>query len=141
MKEPFLYRVCDTVIQENKSAYPDLMERQEYITSVIRSEEENFAHTIDGGMTIFAGMLAQHKEKGETVFSGADAFKLYDTYGFPLDLTKEMAADVDMCVDEEGFQRLMKEQRERAGLPGLGRDGLGGAGSGAGQYSHGLYRL
>ncbi len=114
VKEPFLYRVCDTVIQENKSAYPDLVERQEYITSVIRSEEENFAHTIDGGMTIFAGMLAQHKEKGETVFSGADAFKLYDTYGFPLDLTKEMAADVDMCVDEEGFQRLMKEQRERA---------------------------
>ena len=65
-------------------------------------------------MAIFAGMLASHKEKGETVFSGADAFKLYDTYGFPLDLTKEMAADEGMTVDEPAFQTLMKEQRERA---------------------------
>ncbi len=113
-KEPFLYKVCDTVIHENRGAYPELTERQEYITGVIRSEEENFSRTIDGGMAIFAGMLASHKEKGETVFSGADAFKLYDTYGFPLDLTKEMAADEGMTVDEPAFQTLMKEQRERA---------------------------
>jgi len=114
VKEPFLYKVCATVIQENKGAYPELTERQEYITSVIRSEEENFARTIDGGMAIFASMLSQHKEKGESVFSGADAFKLYDTYGFPLDLTKEMAADEKMGVDEDAFQKLMQEQRERA---------------------------
>ncbi len=113
-KEPFLYKVCDTVIHENRGAYPELTERQEYITGVIRSEEENFSRTIDGGMAIFAGMHASHKEKGETVFSGADAFKLYDTYGFPLDLTKEMAADEGMTVDEPAFQTLMKEQRERA---------------------------
>ena len=113
-KEPFLYKVCDTVIHENRGAYPELTERQEYITGVIRSEEENFSRTIDGGMAIFAGMFASHKEKGETVFSGADAFKLYDTYGFPLDLTKEMAADEGMTVDEPAFQTLMKEQRERA---------------------------
>ena len=113
-KEPFLYKVCDTVIHENRGAYPELTERQEYITGVIRSEEENFSRTIDGGIAIFAGMLASHKEKGETVFSGADAFKLYDTYGFPLDLTKEMAADEGMTVDEPAFQTLMKEQRERA---------------------------
>ena len=113
-KEPFLYKVCDTVIHENRGAYPELTERQEYITGVIRSEEENFSRTIDGGMAIFVGMLASHKEKGETVFSGADAFKLYDTYGFPLDLTKEMAADEGMTVDEPAFQTLMKEQRERA---------------------------
>ena len=113
-KEPFLYKVCDTVIHENRGAYPELTERQEYITGVIRSEEENFSRTIDGGMAIFAGMLASHKEKGETVFSGADAFKLYDTYGFPLDLTKEMAADEGMTVDEPAFQTLMKEPRERA---------------------------
>ena len=113
-KEPFLYKVCDTVIHENRGAYPELTERQEYITGVIRSEEENFSRTIDAGMAIFAGMLASHKEKGETVFSGADAFKLYDTYGFPLDLTKEMAADEGMTVDEPAFQTLMKEQRERA---------------------------
>ena len=114
VKEPFLYKVCDTVIHENRGAYPELSERQEYITGVIRSEEENFSRTIDGGMAIFAGMLASHKEKGETVFSGADAFKLYDTYGFPLDLTKEMASDEGMTVDEPAFQTLMKEQRERA---------------------------
>ena len=113
-KEPFLYKVCDTVIHENRGAYPELTERQEYITGVIRSEEENFSRTIDGGMAIFAGMLASRKEKGETVFSGADAFKLYDTYGFPLDLTKEMASDEGMTVDEPAFQTLMKEQRERA---------------------------
>ena len=114
VKEPFLYKVCDTVIHENRGAYPELVERQEYITGVIRSEEENFSRTIDGGMSIFAGMLVAHKEKGETVFSGSDAFKLYDTYGFPLDLTKEMAADEGMTVDEPAFQQLMKEQRERA---------------------------
>ena len=113
-KEPFLYKVCDTVIHENRGAYPELTERQEYITGVIRSEEETFSRTIDGGMAIFAGMLDSQKEKGETVFSGADAFKLYDTYGFPLDLTKEMAADEGMTVDEPAFQTLMKEQRERA---------------------------
>ena len=114
VKEPFLYKVCATVIQENKGAYPELAERQEYITSVIRSEEENFARTIDGGLSIFAGMLSAHQAKGESVFSGADAFKLYDTYGFPLDLTKEMAAEAGMSVDEDSFQALMKEQRERA---------------------------
>ena len=112
--EPFLYKVCATVIHENRSAYPELSERQEYITSVIRAEEENFARTIEGGLSIFAGMLTQHRENNETMFSGTDAFKLYDTYGFPLDLTKEMAAEAGLGVDEEAFQRLMKEQRERA---------------------------
>ena len=114
VKEPFLYKVCDTVIQENRSAYPELSERQEYITSVIRAEEENFARTIDGGLSIFSGMLAAHRAAGEDVFSGADAFKLYDTYGFPLDLTKEMATEAGLGVDEPGFQALMREQRERA---------------------------
>ncbi len=114
VKEPFLYKVCDTVIHENRGAYPELAERQEYITGIIRSEEETFARTIDGGMAIFADMLAAHKAKGESVFSGADAFKLHDTYGFPIDLTKEMAADENMTVDEDAFRTLMNEQRRRA---------------------------
>ena len=114
VKEPFLYKVCETVIHENRSAYPELAERQEYVIGVIRSEEENFSRTIDGGLAIFSGMLAQHQAAGETVFSGADAFKLYDTYGFPPDLTREMAADVHMTVDEAAFQALMLEQRNRA---------------------------
>ena len=116
-KEPFLYKVCDTVIHENRGAYPELTERQEYITGVIRSEEENFSRTIDGGMAISPACSPPTRKKGETVFSGADAFKLYDTYGFPLDLTKEMAADEGMTVDEPAFQTLMKEQRERAAPP------------------------
>ncbi len=114
VNEPFLYKVVDTVIHENEGHYPELRERQEYITKVVRVEEENFARTIDGGMRIFGEMLAGHKERGESVFSGADAFKLYDTYGFPLDLTMDMADEQGMTVDEEGFQALMEEQRQRA---------------------------
>ena len=114
VNDPFLYEVCDTVIHENEGHYPELRERQDYITKVIRVEEENFAKTIDGGLKIFSDMLEGHKAKGEKVFSGADAFKLYDTYGFPIDLTMEMVAEQGMTVDEKGFQKLMQEQKERA---------------------------
>ena len=114
VNDPFLYRVCDTVIEVNATAYPDLVEKQSYITKVIRVEEENFAKTIDSGLKIFSDMLAQHKAKGETVFSGEDAFKLYDTYGFPIDLTSEMAQDEGLTVDEAGFRAFMEEQKVRA---------------------------
>ena len=114
VNDPFLYQVCDTVIHENEGHYPELRERQSYITRVIRVEEENFAKTIDGGMKIYDEMLAGHKEKGETVFSGADAFKLYDTYGFPIDLTSEMVEEEGMSVDKAAFDQLMLEQKERA---------------------------
>ena len=114
VNEPFLYEVIDTVIRENECEYKDLREKQAYITRVVRTEEENFARTIDGGMKIFAEMLAGHKAKGETTFSGADAFKLYDTYGFPIDLTIEMAKDEGLAVDEAGYQKEMQEQKERA---------------------------
>jgi len=114
VNHPFLYQVCDTVIHENECAYPDLREKQDYITRIIRMEEESFAKTIDGGMKIFAEMLAGHKEKNERTFSGADAFKLYDTYGFPIDLTVEMVEEENMQVDQEGFRSLMEEQRQRA---------------------------
>ena len=111
---PFLYEVCATVIGENEGAYPDLREKEAYITRVIRMEEESFAKTIDGGMRIFTEMLEGHKAKGEKTFSGADAFKLYDTYGFPIDLTAEMVAEEGMDVDQESFKALMEEQRARA---------------------------
>ena len=114
VNEPFLYQVVDTVIHENECQYPDLREKQSYITKVIRTEEENFARTIDGGMKIYGDMLSAHKAKGETVFSGEDAFKLYDTFGFPIDLTAEMAAEEGMTIDEEAFKALMTEQKERA---------------------------
>ena len=114
VNEPFLYRVCDTVIHENEGHYPELRERQDYITKVIRTEEENFAKTIDGGLKIFNDMLAEHKAEGETAFSGADAFKLYDTYGFPIDLTVEMVAEQGMTLDQAEFHKQMDEQRTRA---------------------------
>ena len=114
VNDPFLYQVVDTVIHENEGQYPDLREKQTYITKVIRTEEENFGRTIDGGMKIFSDLLAEHKQKLEKIFSGADAFRLYDTFGFPIDLTMEMAADEGLSVDENAFQKLMKEQKERA---------------------------
>ena len=114
VNDPFLYQVVDTVIHENEGQYPDLREKQTYITKVIRTEEENFGRTIDGGMKIFSDLLAEHKQKLDKIFSGADAFRLYDTFGFPIDLTMEMAADEGLSVDEGAFQKLMKEQKERA---------------------------
>ena len=114
VNEPFLYQVVDMVVHENECQYPELREKQAYITRVIRNEEENFAKTIDAGMHIFSDLLAEHQAKGERVFSGADAFKLYDTYGFPIDLTREMVQEQDMTVDEDAFQKLMEQQRVRA---------------------------
>ena len=114
VNHPFLYEVVETVVEENEGHYTYLRERCDYITKVVKVEEENFARTIDGGMAIFANMLAEHKAKGENQFSGADAFKLYDTYGFPIDLTLEMVADEDMTLNQEEFAQLMQEQKVRA---------------------------
>ena len=114
VNEPFLYQVVDMVVHENECQYPELREKQSYITRVIRNEEENFAKTIDAGMHIFADLLAEHQAKGEQVFSGADTFKLYDTYGFPIDLTREMVQEQGMTVDEDAFRALMEQQRVRA---------------------------
>ena len=114
VNEPFLYEVIDTVVHENECQYPELREKQAYITRVVKTEEESFAKTIDGGMKIFADMLKEHTDKGEKVFSGADAFKLYDTYGFPIDLTIEMVRETGMTVDEDAFRQLMQEQKVRA---------------------------
>ena len=114
VNEPFLYKVCDMVVHENKGAYPDLVAKQDYITRVIKLEEENFSRTIDGGMNKVSELIAACKESGGSVISGADAFRLYDTYGFPLDLTKDMVEEQGLTVDEQGFSDLMEQQRERA---------------------------
>ncbi len=114
VNEPFLYDVVETVIRENEGHYPDLREKADYITRVIKTEEENFARTIDAGMRIFSEILEQHKAKDEKVFSGADAFKLYDTYGFPIDLTAEMVEEQGMDINMDEFTALMNEQRQRA---------------------------
>ena len=114
VNEPFLFSVCDTVIHENEGHYPELREKEDYITRVIRVEEENFAKTIDAGMSILTALLDEHRERGEKTFSGAAAFKLYDTYGFPIDLTDEIVAEAGMGIDKDAFKKLMEEQKVRA---------------------------
>ena len=114
VNEPFLYKVVETVVHENSGAYPDLTEKQDYITRVIHTEEQNFARTIDGGMKIYQELLSAHQKNGKTVFSGADAFRLYDTYGFPPDLTAEMLAETGFTLDRDAFDELMTQQRIRA---------------------------
>ena len=133
VNKPFLCDVVPTVIQENGGHYSDLLERADYIIRVVRVEEENFAKTIDGGMRIFSEMMAEHKAKGETVFAGSDAFKLYDTYGFPIDLTIEMAKEEGMEVDQEGFKQFMQEQKVRAREARKALGDLGWAGMDFGQ--------
>ncbi len=114
VKEPFLYRVCDMVVHESGGAYPELKERQSYITRVIRTEEESFARTIDTGIVIFNDYMEGFKKEGASVFSGDAAFKLHDTYGFPIDLTEEMAEEQGMTVDRERFNACLQEQKDRA---------------------------
>ena len=113
-KKPFLFQVVETVIQENESHYGYLRERADYIIKTVLTEEENFGKTIDTGMAIFTEKMAAHKAEGKTSFSGADAFLLADTYGFPIDLTVEMVEDEGMTVNMEEFTTLREEQRVRA---------------------------
>jgi len=110
----FLHDLCLTVIDANKDAYPALNENADYITRIIRVEEENFGKTIDAGTAMLSGLIADYKEKGATVLSGEDAFKLYDTYGFPLDLTIEILEEHGLGVDAESFNEHMEQQRVRA---------------------------
>ena len=114
VNDPFLYQVVETVITENESHYTYLRERAAHIIRVVKTEEENFARTIDTGMRIFNEKLAAHKAEGKTVFSGADAFLLSATYGFPLDLTVEMVEEEGMSVDLEAFDRQREEDKLRA---------------------------
>ena len=110
----FLYDLCGTVIEESKIAYPDLIEKAGFIRRVIRTEEENFGKTIDAGTAILSGLISDYGTKAESTLSGADAFKLYDTYGFPLDLTIDILEENSMTVDVESFNIHMEEQRTRA---------------------------
>jgi len=114
VNHPFLYMVVETVVKENESHYAYLRERADYITKVVKVEEENFARTIDTGMQIYNAKLAEHKAAGKTVFSGADTFLLSATYGFPIDLTAEMVEDEGMTLDLEGFNKHREEDKIRA---------------------------
>ena len=112
--DTFLWQVADTVIAENRGAYPELAEKRDMIVKLLRVEEESFSKTVDQGLSLVNGYLDETVKAGSKVFSGAEAFLLSDTYGFPIDLTKEIASERGLQVDEEEFARLMKEQKERA---------------------------
>lgn len=114
IKDKFLSKLCETVIEGSKDGYPELEEKKDFILKVLSEEEDKFNKTIDQGLTILADMEERIKAAGSTVLSGDDAFKLYDTYGFPLDLTKEILSEKNITVDEEGFKRSMDEQRKKA---------------------------
>ena len=114
IKDSFLYTVCDTVIEENKTAYPELCDKKDYIKKIIQNEEESFAKTIDKGMELVNSLVSEQVKNGEKTFPGDAAFKLYDTYGFPLDLTREIVSEKGLEIDEETFRALMQEQRQKA---------------------------
>lgn len=123
VKRPFLTEVCDTVINENEGAYPELAEKRDYIKKIIGVEEEAFAKTIDKGTELLTGFTDALKAEGKTVLSGDDAFKLSDTYGFPIDLTVEMCEEMGLTVDRDRFTELAKEQRARAKADHLAKAG------------------
>ncbi|MBO5302943.1 MAG: alanine--tRNA ligase [Lachnospiraceae bacterium] len=110
----FLAKLSETVINESKDGYPELDEKKDFIFKVLTQEEESFNKTIDQGLAILADMQAEMEAKGEKVLSGDNAFKLYDTYGFPIDLTQEILEEKGFSIDEAGFKTAMEEQRNKA---------------------------
>lgn len=114
VKELFLQKLIDEVIKVNDKAYPVLVEKESYIKKVVGIEEEKFNETIDQGTEILNSYIEVLKSEGKTVLSGQEAFKLYDTYGFPIDLTKEILEEEHLSVDEEAFNEEMEKQKERA---------------------------
>ena len=130
INRPFLYEVCETVIRENQNAYPNLEEKHDLIVKVIKAEEENFAKTVDNGLSLLSSIIGKSETK---ILSGEDAFKLQDTFGFPIDLTKELLAEKGFTVDEEAFRKLVEENRirTRAARKDAGAEAWKGTGSAA----------
>ncbi|MDZ7319749.1 MAG: alanine--tRNA ligase, partial [candidate division KSB1 bacterium] len=114
LHEPVIYKLVPTVVDVMGDAFPEIKEKHQYIASVIKSEEERFNVTLDRGIELFEKLAADMSAQGRTQIPGAEAFRLYDTYGFPLDLTRLMAEEKNLTVDETGFQQEMEQQRERS---------------------------
>ncbi|RMF92217.1 MAG: alanine--tRNA ligase, partial [Nitrospinota bacterium] len=114
IEEPFLYQAVDVVVRIMQEAYPELRTSQAYVAKVTRYEEERFSHTLDQGMRLFQEVIEQVKEQGASQIPGEEIFKLYDTFGFPLDLMEEMARDQGLRLDLAGFDEAMTKQREMA---------------------------
>lgn len=111
---PFMYDLVPVVAEIMKDFYPDVQAKEEFIAKVIKNEEERFHETLNEGLAILSEVIKKERDKGSSQISGEDVFKLYDTYGFPVELTEEYAEDENMTVDREGFQAEMEKQRERA---------------------------
>ncbi|OEF98915.1 alanine--tRNA ligase [Vulcanibacillus modesticaldus] len=114
IEKPFLYRLTSVVGEIMKDYYPEILEKREFIEKVIRTEEERFHETLSEGLAILAQMIEKAQEEGRKEITGQEAFKLYDTYGFPLDLTEDFASENGLTVDQQGFEIQMEEQRSRA---------------------------
>ncbi len=114
VEQEFLYKVADTVIDESKTAYPILDEKRDYIKKIIKNEEEKFSKTVEAGLSILNSYIQDTKDSGSDTLSGADAFKLNDTYGFPIDLTVEICEEQGIKVDRDGFDKELKEQKDKA---------------------------
>ena len=114
IKGTFLSTLCDTVIHESGEAYPELVSRADYIRKIIKLEEDRFNQTLDAGLGILDKMITDAKQAGKDTLAGEDLFKLYDTFGFPIDLTKEILTEKGLGADEEAFKALMQEQKKRA---------------------------
>ncbi|MCX7798124.1 MAG: alanine--tRNA ligase [Melioribacter sp.] len=114
LKEPFLYKLVDSVVKNFSNVFPEIKENQTKIEKIIKAEEESFNVTLDRGIELFENLVAKLKEKNEKIIPGEEVFKLYDTYGFPVDLTNVMARESGFRIDEARFNQLMEEQKERA---------------------------
>lgn len=112
--EPFMYKLVPTVGEIMADFYPEVLKQQSYIENVIKTEEERFHETLNDGLAILNGIIQNEEQKGSTVFPGVEVFRLYDTYGFPKELTEEYVAEHGFTIDEQGFEQQMEKQRERA---------------------------
>src|SRR5690606_24717123 len=110
---PFMYKLVEVVGEIMESHYPEVSKQHVFIENVIKTEEERFHETLHDGLEILESIIKREKSKGNNIFPGAEVFRLYDTYGFPKELTEEYVAEHDFIIDEEGFHREMEQQRER----------------------------
>lgn len=113
LKEPFLFKLVDVLANTMGDVFPEVKEKKDYVKKVIRAEEESFNATLDRGIELFDEVVKKLQKKSEKIIPGEDVFKLYDTYGFPVDLTNVMAREIGLALDEEGFNKLMNKQKER----------------------------
>jgi len=113
LKEPFLFSLVDILVETMSTVFPEIKEKKDYVKKIVKSEEGSFNRTLDRGIELFDSIVKELKAKNETVVNGSDAFKLYDTFGFPFDLTQVMAREIGFTVDENNFNKLMQQQKER----------------------------